>query len=238
MTKRISVLMCVAALSGCGGKSSNYQAKVKADEPKLEEGLTRENVFPLSVGNQWVYAAEQVVMGPNGQGGSQKAEVAWKVTDVKDTPSGKRAVIEVRSGGKTVDRQVWELNSKGLYQISVGSDKPRPFSPPMPVLEFPATEGLKFTWKGTAIGSDNKPAAVSSVSTVQPVRAADTARDPIAAIPIESVMTYGKDGSTATTTAFFAPKVGMVRLVTRIRTPRGDSDSKLVLKSFRSVKSK
>lgn len=235
MTNRLWMFICVSALAGCGGKSGTYQAKAKIEEPKLPEQLTPQNTLPVAIGNQWVYSAEQTITA-NGRRSSQKAEIVWKMTEIRDTPSGKRIVLEVKSSGKVVDRQVWQVDGKGLYQVSIGAGKPRAFTPPLPVIEFPATEGKKFSWKGTTTGADNKIANISAEATVQPVRLADTARDPVSAVPVESVMTYAKDGSTATTTAFFAPKVGLVRLVTSQRTPKGDSDSKLVLKSFRGVK--
>lgn len=237
MINRLLAGTCALALIGCGGKSGSYTPP-KSDsstEPKLSTELTVENVFPLKVGNQWVYTVEESARNTKGQTASGKGEFTWKVLSVKKDGDTTRATIEVTGKNRSIERQVWELNSKGLFQVGIGPSGKYMFNPPMPALLFPVSANRKFTWKGTSMADGGKLVKMVVEGTIGAPRSADTAKEPIAAIPVETKMKSEDGTTTSVSTSFFAPKVGMVRYVSEITAKNGSIARRVVLKSFREV---
>ncbi|MFY9233207.1 MAG: hypothetical protein WAO58_01985 [Fimbriimonadaceae bacterium] len=237
MIKTLFVFACAAALFGCGGKSGGYKPPAASNkgEPKLATELTPQNAFPMAVGNQWVYTVEETAAAANGRTASGKGELVWKIASVKKTATGTQAMVEIIVKKKIVERQAWELNDKGLFQVSMGVTGKNLFEPPLPNLLFPATKDRAFSWKGTSMGDNGKRVNISVKGRIGAPRSVDTAKEPLAAVPVESIMTYPDPNTKATSTSFFAPNVGMVRYVSEMSTPKGRIARRVVLKSFRGV---
>lgn len=203
---------CALIVAGCGsGGGGSYKPEaVKTVEPvKIAPG-EETSLFPLSVGNQWTYALTQSQAG----GRTITKEVVFKVTAAKPAGDGIEANIEVSMDGTVTEKQVWQVGSKGIYQV-VGGSPATPFTPGQPQILFPPETGRKFTWKGTGFMPTGKPGPMSASYEILGPQTVDTDMGPLSAIAVQSVATMtvnGKQGS-QTSMTWWAPKVGLVRYV-------------------------
>jgi len=188
--------------------------------------------MPLAVGNQWVYTYEQSGVAKNGRATSQRTEMIWKVVKAQPANGGVRATIEVSDGQGIMDRQEWESNPKGIFQVS-SSLKRVPYSPPQPVIKFPVKEGSKHEWKGSGTLPINVFGTQNARSTVVGPQEVDTESGRVSAIAIETKSTFnasGKPGSTHSY-AWFKPGVGLVRFTSRLAFGTTIASTSLKLKS-------
>ena len=164
-----------------------------------------------TVGNQWTYTVESQ-QNVNGKTQTGKGEVTFKVVNVKPAGGGTQATLEVSSGGKVTDTQVWLQNDKGLYQVSVGKDK-SPYTPMQPQIMFPVEAGKKYTWKGTGITPAAKTGTMTMKSEILGPQEVDTDMGPMSGIAIESFTSARVDNQTvtATSTTWWGPKKGLIR---------------------------
>ena len=231
---------CVAglclAIGGCGSKGSSYKpTPAKGPEKASASSLTPETAFPLAVGNQWVYLAEMAAAPTGKQGGRIAQDIVWKVSKVENLPDGKRGTIDVLVKDKVTDRQVWLVTSKGVFQESMSMGKMK-FNPPLPAMLFPMEDGRQFSWKGPSPRPFGNTITATSKSKVLAATIVDTQKEPLSAIPIETNTSFGSSQKgIAVSTAYFAPKVGMVRYNHAFRSPEGQSVTRLTLKSFRAA---
>ena len=217
------------ALAGCSGKAGDSYVPVKATPipPAQVEKGKEASLLPFKVGNSWTYIAKTVVQIQNKQT-SREAIVTFRISKVEDVPGGRRATLELISNNKTVDRQVWMVNSRGIYQISIGTTKPRIFSTPIPAILFPVENGKKFSWTG----SDGKTQMTYNF-TVMGSQEVDTEEKRLAGIAIESKGTSksGKITEKTDRTIWFTPGVGIVRIRESTLSNVGGSELLLSLKS-------
>lgn len=210
----IAVTAAVVA-AGCGPKEGSYQPKpVKITGTATVAAGQEGNLFPMAVGNQWVYD----IQGQTIQQGRQVSfggEVTWKVVKVDSLPGGgKKATVDVITGGKRTDRQEWTLNSKGLFQTSIGLNPATKFDPPIPAIVFPVEKDRTFSWKGNGVRPNMKPGPTSTKSTIVGPKEIDVVSGPpMQAIEVKTETDFGKSIGSATSTAFFTPNVGIVRYV-------------------------
>lgn len=136
------------SLTGCN-RSTGYTPKKTDQVPDLVlKPGDEKDIFPAVAGNQWIYEADITTITSQGLTSSVRKEVTLRITDVADSATGKAVTMEFLVGGEHVDSQVWELREDGIFQVST-TDKRLPFSPALPILQFPLTELKKFEWKGT-----------------------------------------------------------------------------------------
>ncbi len=207
----ISVLAIALVAVGCKG-GSGESAYVPTPPPKIEPAAVSSgqeaSLFPMTVGNSWTYTASTSVRAKAGTRQGAR-DVTFRVSKVDDTPNGKRATIDLVVEGKVTEKQIWLLNSKGIYQASVGGANPRTFSTPIPSVMFPVEKGKKFSWKGSA-GNAN----MTYESEIIGSEEIDTELKRLSAIAVDSKGTtlIGKNTEKVDRTVWFAPGVGIVRI--------------------------
>lgn len=228
----ISVVIVASVAIGCkGGGSSGGSAYVPTPPPKIEPASVKAGeeatLFPITVGNAWTYSATTSVRTKQGSRQGTK-DATFKVTKVEDVAGGKRATLELLMDGKAVDKQVWLVNAKGVYQVSVGIAKPRLFSTPIPAITFPIETGSKFSWQG----GDGK-AKMAYNNEVTGAEEVDTEMKRMSAIAVDSKGTSVTGVTTEKTdrTIWFAPGIGIVRIRESTSSPVGASELLLSLKS-------
>ena len=221
----ISVVIIAAIAVGCsGGSGDGYVPKpVPKIEPITIQAGQETALFPLAPGNSWTYVATTVARSGNRtQQGTKDA--IFKVTKVENVSGGKQANLELSIDGKVVDRQVWLVNSKGIYQVSVSGQRPRKFSTPIPAVTFPVETGKKFSWSG----GDGR-AKMSYTNEVVGIGEVDTEIKRLSALAIDAKGTSVANNVSEKTerTIWFVPGVGIVRI--RESTVGKDAASELLL---------
>jgi hypothetical protein len=205
------LIFAIFAVAGCkGGETYAPVPKSIALTPVALKPGEEARLFPIQVGNKWVYGLETALIA-KGQRGSGGGELVHIVTDVQDKPDGKLAMIEESVDGKLSGRQTWLVNRQGIYLVgsSQGEAPIRAFDTPQPVILFPPDRGKTFSWKGTsgALHLDLK----GDIAGPEEV---DTLERRFATIKVHSTTTEtkGKVTGKSETISWFAPGVGLVRL--------------------------
>lgn len=201
---------------GCGNSSSTYKPVPTKEVPPATVATGEElSLFPLAVGNKWVYDLKATQLT---QAGAlpQAAEFTLEVKSVEDVSGGaKRATVEVFKGEVLQDRQIWRVDNTGIYQESMGLETPRRAEPAQVAVPFPLEKGKVVNWAGkapTGVGTTMRD--MTQEITVQEPEVVDTIQGPISAYRIDNRQVYkdekGRDVITKTV-AWWAPKIGLVR---------------------------
>jgi hypothetical protein len=252
MTKKLILLTMsitlAAALTGCGDKSSGtkYVPKPPKEPAKFALAAGQEKtIFPMVVGNQWVYEVQLTTQDARGQQGNGATELTFTVTEVKEVNGGTEGTLEVTQVDastkkvQVVDSQIWRVDSTGLYQVKIGIDdaakktKVRAFSPPQTVIAFPIAEDKSFEWKGSApIGDKVGPASMAGM--IKGTLNVDTGIGDLNALKVEQIQNWSINGEDAkmTTTSYWAAGVGLVRMFQQVESSSGAAGmTRLNLKS-------
>jgi hypothetical protein len=219
MTFRAAPLLLALVALGCtpGDRGAARAAAASRIPPAKIQPGKEADLMPLKVGNQWVYAYEQIVQLANGREDVKRETMTWSVVKATPIPGGTRAVVEVRANGKEVDRQTWRADGSGIYQEAI-STKNLAYAPALPVLRFPVEANPRVKWSGRG---------VQPVGTVGPMdvdiqvlgsQEVDTDAGRMSAVAIESTSRFSvraRNGQStkgmAANTAWYRPGVGLVR---------------------------
>lgn len=235
MNKSVIFLALCApwVLAGCGGedkKAAGSKPAVKVEQASVAPG-EEANLFPLTVGNQWVYDVETVLQTQRGTQ-SSKQVATFKVERVEPVSGGKRALISVTNDGKIVESSWWIVTNKGIYQATSGNPAV-PFTPPQTILPFPITAGQKFTWNGTGKRNVGPSGPMKVESKVLGPMEIDTGAGRMSGIAVESKSrwTVNKVAYNTVSTVWWVPKVGIGRFAQAIATTGAATSVMLRLKS-------
>lgn len=214
-------------LVGCNNSGGGETYKPKAQEkitPIQIVAGQEGDFFPAKAGNQWDFEGETLAQLPQGPKTS-KTVVTFKIVEVADTPEGQVATIDVSSDNRVSDRLKWRIGANGIYQIS-GSIRDKAtselkevkFEPPVPIIPFPVKDGGQIEVSSTGIRPGAGVGAFKSKVTTDGIQEVDTAMGRFSSLGATAVLSYKeKDISFQTvTTAYWAPKIGMVRYVQEI----------------------
>ncbi|MDY3553671.1 hypothetical protein R5W24_002776 [Gemmata sp. JC717] len=165
--------------------------------------------YPTTVGAKWVYE----------WGGADRIEEVTAV-DEKDG----QAVVTV---GVLVDKKFTPyckvlVSDRGLF-FGTGGLEEKTF--PNALLKLPAKPGSRWDWEVREVGR-------KVVCTVGPTEDVEVPAGKFRAVRVESEVPVGKD-LTQTTTTWYAPEVGWVKMVSRV----GGAEETKALKSFAPGKS-
>lgn len=217
----IVVGLSAALIAGCGGKKETYKpAEVKKIPVATVQRGNEQVLFPLAVGNYWVYTLTDVQRVGDRQG-SRQLELTFKVTSVSDVPEGKKATIDVMlKDGTVAESQVWYVTKKGVFQ-GTSSKKQVPYVPMQPAIFFPVDAGTTTTWKGTGITPIGLPGSMNlKLKNLGPQEVdIEDGRISAFATTAEGTFKAGKVEGRVVSDGWFAPNVGMVR--TRIEAVAG-----------------
>lgn len=213
--------------SGGGGYVPTPTAKITPASVKAGEEAT---LLPFKVGNTWTYSMK-VEQQVGARSARQTKDATFRVAKVDQVNGRTQATMELMADGKVMDKQVWYVDSKGIYQVSIGDGpkKNRTFSTPIPAILFPVEIGKKFEWKGT----DQK-STMAYNSQIRGVEEVDTDMKRLSAYAIETKGTSvsGKVTENTDRTIWFAPGIGMVRISESTKSSKGASAMLLSLKNY------
>lgn len=149
------VAVAASAISGCGNKGAAASGNGYVPKPQVPVGSAfvpagkEASYFPLAVGNQWTFASTRFQTLNGRQEAPLTQEITYRITQIHPAKNGGTdAYFQIQNGDDVVDRQVWRIDSTGIYQVSLGK-KLNAFSTPQMVMPVPVKVGAKFNWKGT-----------------------------------------------------------------------------------------
>ena len=215
-TRFLALTMFGVLAIGCGDSKGAYKpVDAKDVAPSTVAAGEELTLFPLAVGNKWVYDLKSTQLT---QAGAlpQSAEFTLEIKTVEDLEAGaKRASVDVLKGEVLQDRQIWKVDSTGIYQEQTGLEKPLRPEPPQVAVPFPLEANKVSTWAGKApAGAATGMLDMTQEVTTKEPEPVDTILGPISAYRVESKQVYkdakGQDVVTRTV-AWWAPKVGLVR---------------------------
>lgn len=210
MLRSLILLAAAAALAGCGAKEpAGAESSKPSGSPASDEAVATITpdgaLFPLKAGNQWVYKAE--VQTP---GGGESDEVTFEIAEVNGTD----AKIRVISPGSS-ELTGWRVDAKGIFQTH-SDDMGTLFTPPQPLLIFNQEVGEE---RSTTITGPRPDGSVGEfLMSFKPLgtQEVDTPSGRLTAYAVVTLIQWqsesGVDGLT-TSTSWFAPDIGLVRLV-------------------------
>jgi len=213
------------ALAGCnsgGGKGSAYKPKTAEKVAPAAVAAGQEaDLFPMKTGNTWVYEVNASTNGPSGNRNSS-GEITFRITDVKETPDGKEAKVDVSTDGKPTDKLVWRLDKSGLYQVSASVRDPKngairevAYEPPLRILKFPLKEGSVEEQDVTGVRAGAQPGPDHKTVSYLGAQETDTLMGRMSAIVAEETGDF-KDKDIqfkSVSTTYWAPKIGLVRYI-------------------------
>ncbi len=223
--------------SGAGAGNSGYVPKKPQPLPSalLPEGQEAD-YFPFVAGNQWTFSSETKT-AINGQLQPTKTqEVTYRLSQViPSADNGKDAWFAVLNDGQTISREIWRSNSKGLYQVGSGKDKPKILNPPQLLLPFPVKIGQTFHWSASITADNGLPLVSTIDGTVVGQEQIDTAMGPYNALAVDGKGSVkGKNfDSQVTVKLWLIPKIGIGRYLLTSDTVVTSSDPKLKGRSAR-----
>lgn len=233
----LCVALALFCIAGCGDKQANtvpkQAPKVIATEVPAGQEMT---LFPMVVGNQWIYNVESALQTPQGSK-SATQEATFRISEVKPFHDGKTCTLEVIAAGKVTEKSSWSIDSKGIYQNTAGTP-PVPYNPPQPVMTFPPKKGSKFTWSGVGKRNVGANGPIKANSTILGPQEVDTDMGRMSAIAVETRATWSDKNVEyqMASTVWWAPGVGIVRYLQVVGSKDGTSSVLLRLKSH-SLKS-
>ena len=230
---KISIGMMSLVVIGCG-KAEYKPVPIKEVKSEQPSNISPEQLYPMKMGNKWTYALEisRELEGKPAETGS--VEIGYEVKSVSNPSTGvTRGVITMTEEGKPKDEQVWEIDSAGVHQVSVGKT-PVVFSPKQTIVSFPLKFDEVRSFKGTGItplGGNGSMDYKFSTHELQPV---DTDSGRMNGLFVESSGTFksSKGEGVVGNNSWFVPGVGLARFKQVVQVTGGRSSLTLRLKSY------
>ncbi len=226
--RQLLALAIIAATAGCS--STGYTPVPPKEVPKADVAAGKEaTLWPLAVGNQWVYSVTIA-----GAQGSQEREITFKVVDSRKEGDRTYATIETTDGTKHLDTSEWAVDSKGIYQVSSG-DKKLQYTPPQMIAKFPVKSGESFkqsvTGPTSVTGQTVVPQDVVTECLGMEQIDTDQGRLEGAAYRSQTTFTYQNVQVMTQATVWFVPNIGLARLVQETRAKNAATKEIFRLKS-------
>jgi len=226
--------LAVAACAFVVGCSPDVVPNDPATQVKVTTNTLEKptDLMPLASGNAWTYDAtttERTETGTNS--GTQTPTL--KVTGRK----GQRATVAFIVDNKVVSNLVFQESAKGVAQVSVGAvgKSPNTFSPPSPMFQWPMKPEEEAKWSGTGLRVGlGGVGPITSTLTYKGEAEVDTAAGRFKAYRFDSVQRYTVNSQEygSSSSSWFVPKVGLVRTVEIVATPKSIRETVMKLKSY------
>ncbi len=236
LNKNLFIVLTIGSMmlvAGCGSKDSDgsYQPqKTKAaDKFALNPGeeLT---LFPMDLGNEWVYSVDAEARTPQGQTGKGTDEFTFRVVSVEPTPAKDGKIVVLRVYRKDTpteasDEQTYQIDKTGIQQLTMGiGPNKMSFDPPQTVIKFPIKIGEKYTWEGMGpVGGKLRKSKldVEVVGTQLTDTKSDAQYD---ALQVKQVQTWKGDNNAEgrqESDIYWFQKVGLIRLFQQVQNEQG-----------------
>ncbi len=214
----LSTSLALAVLSGCGPAPTPGRTGDKK-EVKATEATGPADLFPLTVGNAWTYLVN-VETEQQGRIVDNKAfERTFKVEKVEDTAEGTVGSVTIYDEKQTAVAALKLLvNKEGIFQTTIGLPaNERAYADPLPWANWggEVDSELKYNSRGPLPGTDVM-GSIEGANFYRGVLEADAATERFASHCFDSTQKYLRDdgsGMIASQRSWFAPKIGLVRLV-------------------------
>ncbi len=190
-------------------------------------------LFPMAEGNTWVYDAEIASYLGQKVLAQAEGEIIFKMSDVKQTPEGTQGIVTVTQGDTMMGQSTWVLNPSGLVQTT-GGLKNVPFSVPEPTLKFPIDKNPLLTWSNSGEMPDGTTGTQTGRTEVTLAPQIDTAVTTVSGVSSTATSHFKTktNEGVETTTTWFQPGVGIVRLVQSTRVGQRVNSTTIRLKSW------
>jgi hypothetical protein len=218
-TLPITLTLAALALIGCGkpeetalGSTTNPKTQLATSMADVEVKPGDEaSLLPIKQGARWTFATEEAVAGPGGQV-RNTSDVIFEMSKVEPWGGGQKVTIEMTTGGKVSNRQIWGINKEGIFLLATGL-KLNALTPPQPICRFPVKTGDKYTWSGKGKIGDNV-ADMTTQYEVKGNRIVDTEQGQTKALMIESATILKSKGTVGESrlAVWIRPGSGVVRL--------------------------
>ncbi len=242
-TTYMAIATAAVLLCGCGSSTKSGGSTTKAPEKITPVSVTpgqEADLFPAQKDNTWVFESTA------SQGNAVKTtEVTFKIASIEDTPDGKLIHIEVSSNGQVADKITWRLGPNGLYDYQGSYRKtaddpltPIKYEPAVPIIPFPVKENSEVDVSSTGTRPLTLPGPFKSKISVLGPQEVDTATGRMSAMCTEQRSQYqnGDIQFLTVSTAYWVPKVGLVRYVQDI-TVRNKAGNTQTVSSVLRLKS-
>lgn len=230
---KITIGVLGVVVIGCG-KGEYKPVPVQEAKAEVADKVTPDQLYPLKVGNSWKYALEitREIEGKPAESGT--VEIGYEVKSVSNPSTGvTRGVILMTEEGKPKDEQVWEVDSAGVHQISVGKT-PLTFSPRQTIIKFPLKFDEVYDYKGTGITPLGESGSMDYKFSTHEMQPVDTDSGRMSGLFIESSGTFKspKTEGVVGNNSWFVPGVGLARFKQVVQIKGGRSSLTLRLKSY------
>lgn len=210
---RVSVyVLCLGALAaGCSGGAPKAVEQTTPEKEMLTVEVGK-SLMPLAEGNQWVYLASAATFGTGTKVGEQ--DVTLKAGKTVQAGNGAKTPVDVYTKGRIQDTIMWLVRDDGIFQTSALKGQ-QVFSPAQPLVKFPIEIGGEFTYSGKGPVPTGGFGTMTVKNRVEGFQEVDTEMGRMRALAVESETKFTKEGKSYTSkaTTWWAPKVGIVRMV-------------------------
>ena len=203
MKRAIVIVAVPLALFGCGQREGYSPERAKKVADAAVKPGDEASLFPLKLGNQWVYTIE------SNQGTN---ELTLKVTDVHQEGGATIAALTITLDNDPPSVSRFKVDGNGIYQMSDG--KGRDYDPPLLLVAFPLEPGRQTKESVTGprpFGGTMGPME-STLAYLGPQHV-DVVKDRIGALAVESIQTWQTEQGQAVSrgVTWWTPGVGFVR---------------------------
>ena len=219
-------------LCGCSRPEVPPPAPVVVAPVKITP-TNQQTLLPFGEGNTWVYDAEISSSDGDKVVGRDEGEIVFKMSDVKKVGNKTQAFLTATKGDELLGVSTWSVSDDGIEQ-SAGGMKNVPFSSPEPIVKFPIEKNSILTWSNSGEMPDGMQGAETGVTKVVRAPQIDTAISTVSGIASTAVAKFVSKNNEGveTTTTWFQPGVGMVRIVQTTRIGDRTNATTIRLKSW------
>lgn len=236
-------LILLLSLAGACQKDQEILKDVPVEESEPSSDVSEvaapsaktTDVLSFAEGNEWVYDLKATQVTPEGSG-ERGGEFKMVVQKVKAVDGHSVATIRVTDPSRKA-AMTWSIGEDGLFQTvgADGNNKDVTFDPPLLLVPATLRAGEKGDWKGTGARLDGTRGAFEAAVQVIGKEEVDTLEGRMEAWSVESVAVWTEKDQQyrARTTTWWSPKVGLVRMIRELDTPKYGLKTVMRLKSHK-----
>ncbi len=230
--KSVLLLLPVLAIIGCGRNQSAVPAATFIKPVKITTE-NQETLLPLAEGNTWVYDAQITSQQNNAVVAQAEGEIIFKASNVRKEGNSTVGTLTVTQADVLLGQSDWRIDSDGITQLSGGLKNVK-FSEPEPVIKFPVEKFPSMKWQNEGEMPDGNLGSQTAETQVSFSPQIDTAVATVSGVASTTVSQFKSSNSKGveTTTTWFQPGVGIVRLLQTTQLGNRVNSTTIRLKSW------